>query len=268
MVKCHKGLARIEKIRELNETRENWVNNDLYKLLFDKDLLIAAYESIKSKQGNMTQGVTGTTLDGFSIREVEKIISKLRDESFTFSPARRVLIPKGNGKSRPLGIAPPTEKVVQKAMEIILSAIYEPNFSEHSHGFRPNRGCHTALKEIKNTWTGTVWFVEGDIKSYFDEIDHHKLIGILRKKISDERFINLIWKSLRAGFMITHGESKKDNPQRLTSKKGLYFRNTNQGTPQGSILSPILANIFLHEFDRKVDSWCEESPCVRLVVTP
>jgi group II intron reverse transcriptase/maturase len=258
MVKCHKGLARIEKIRELNETRTNWVNKDLYKLLLDKDLLIAAYESIKSKQGNMTRGLTGTTLDGYSLEVVEATISELRDESFNFSPARRVMIPKSNGKSRPLGISPPTEKVVQKAMEIILSAIYEPTFSEHSHGFRPSKGCHTALKVIKDNWTGTVWFIEGDIQNYFDDINHQKLVKILRKRISDERFLNLIWKSLRAGVMVTHSESKDAKPQRLNRKKGLSFRSTSQGTPQGSIISPILANIFLHEFDQKVDEWAEE----------
>ncbi|AKO77651.1 hypothetical protein EN12_23750 [Vibrio cholerae] len=258
MVKCHKGLARIEKIREINESKTNWVNKNLYKLLLDRELLITAYESIKSKQGNMTQGVDGKTLDGFSMGVIDNIIAKLSDESFIFSPARRVLIPKANGKTRPLGIAPPVEKVVQKAIEIILTAIYEPSFSAHSHGFRPERGCHTALKEIKDTWTGTVWFVEGDIKSYFDEINHHKLIEILRKRINDERFLNLIWKSLRAGYLVTSGVQAKSKPQMRLSTKGLQFRATSEGTPQGSIISPILANIYLHEFDTKVEEWCME----------
>jgi len=232
------GIERIKKIQEINRENPEWVNDGLYKLLLKEDTLMVAYEMMKSKTGNMTSGVTGETLDGFSKLNIKSTIEQLSNESFQFSPAKRSMIPKANGKTRPLGIAPPREKIVQFGIKMILEAIYEPNFSDDSHGFRPNRGCHTALRQIRNTWSGTSWIVEGDIKSFFDEIDHNVLIKILRKKIKDERFISLIWKTLRAGYSLNG-----------------TFHKTMMGTPQGSIVSPMLANIYLSEFDQKVEEW-------------
>ncbi|CAM4322469.1 Reverse transcriptase domain-containing protein [Vreelandella rituensis] len=225
------GLRRIEKLRQLNTANGEWVNRDVYRLLLKEDVLIAAYETIKSKAGNMTPGSNGKTLDGTSLASLRRTIERLKDESFQFSPSRRVDIPKRNGKTRPLGIAPPNEKIVQKAIEMILTAIYEPSFSESSHGFRPERGCHTALKQVM-TWSNVKWIVEGDIKGFFDAISHKKLIDILRKKIIDERFINLIWKSLRAGYVTFDGSISGAN------KKGT-FHNSLKGTPQGSIVTPL-----------------------------
>ncbi|MBM5447593.1 hypothetical protein J7898_04560 [Vibrio parahaemolyticus] len=235
------GIERIKKIHELNAKNPKWVNRDLYKLLLKEDVLITAYEMMKSKDGNMTKGITNGNIDGFSLTKVDTLIRRLKDESFAFSPARRVEIPKANGKTRPLGIAPPTEKVVQYGMKMILEAIFEPTFSDDSHGFRPKRGCHSALQNVRHTWTGVTWIVEGDIKSFFDEIDHHKLIDILRTRIDDEKFINLVWKALRAGFVLNG-----------------TFHATDKGTPQGSIVSPMLANIYLDVFDQKVNDWKEE----------
>jgi len=235
------GIERIQKIHDLNLKDPTWRNSNLYKLLLKEDVLITAYEMMKSKEGNMTKGITGESLDGFSKQKVETLIRRLKDESFMFSPARRVEIPKANGKTRPLGIAPPVEKVVQYGMKMILESIFEPSFSDDSHGFRPKRGCHSALRNVRYTWTGVTWIIEGDIKSFFDEIDHHRLIEILRTRIDDERFINLVWKALRAGYL----------------SKGT-FHSTDMGTPQGSIVSPILANIYLDIFDKKVNDWKEE----------
>lgn len=196
------GLHRIAKVQELNTRDPHWVNRDVYRLVFNEDVLIAAYESIKSKPGNMTPGATGDTLDGTSLEVIRNIAYALRDESFSFTPARRVEIPKSNGKTRPLGIAEPKEKIVQKAMEMVLSAIYDPTFSPHSHGFRANKGCHSCLQEIRNTWAGSRWFIEGDIKGFFDNIDHQVLTEILRERIADERFVGLVWKALRAGILV------------------------------------------------------------------
>ena len=165
----------------------------------------------------------------------------MKDESFSFRGARRVLIPKANGKTRPLSVAPPTDKVVQEVMRMILEAIYEPTFSNNSHGFRAGKSCHTALKQIRDTWSGVAWVIEGDIKGCFDNINHTKLIRVLEARIKDERFLNLIRKALNAGYF--------DN--------GAYFSGT-IGTPQGSIISPILANVFLHQLDQKMEELIKE----------
>jgi retron-type reverse transcriptase len=181
------------------------VNHDLYRLLYKPDLYEVVYEEMKSAPGNMTAGVDGKTLDGFSIKTIMGLIDSLKDESFQFKPAKRTYIPKANGKMRPLGIPSPRDKIVQGVIHMILEAIYDspqgPYFLETSHGFRSGRSCHSALRVFREKWTGMVWIVEGDIKACFDEIDHHTLVGLIRRKIHDERFINLLWKALRAGYL-------------------------------------------------------------------
>lgn len=232
------GLARLSKLRELNANPE-WENSDLYRLMYKSDLYILAYERIKSSPGNMTAGTDGDTIDGFSMQSIENIIRTMKDQSFTFTRARRKYIPKANGKLRPLGIPSPKDKVVQEVIRLILESIYDgdtPSFKDTSHGFRSGRGTHSCLKVIRG-WHSVSWFIEGDIKSCFDLIDHSRLIEILRKRIKDERFLELIWKALRAGYMEGH-----------TPMDSLA------GTPQGSVVSPILANIFLHELDAYVDA--------------
>lgn len=236
----HKDLNRLEVLRQKNANPE-WVNDELYRLMYKPDLYVVAYERLKSKPGNMTPGPDGSTLDGFSMKSIERIISSMRDESFVFSRARRVLIPKAKGGTRPLGVAPPRDKVVQEVMRVILESIYDSphgsSFSESSHGFRPGRGCHTALKAIRHQWSGVTWIVEGDVKAAFDNIDHDILINVLRKRISDERFLRLIRKALTAGYY----EFRRPVDSVI-------------GTPQGSVLSPILCNVFLNE----LDTFCEE----------
>ena len=233
------ALLRLEALRKCN-TDPNWVNADLYRLLYKTDLYVVAYEKIKSAPGNMTPGTDGVRLDGFSMDVIDDIVATLRDESFQFKPSRREYIPKANGKMRPLGIPSPRDKIVQEVIHMTLEAIYDspkgPTFRDCSHGFRPGRGTHTALREFRTKWSGVAWIIEGDIKACFDEIDHHVLVSLLRKRISDDRFISLIWKAIRTGYLW------KKEP-----------RGSFVGTPQGSVASPILANIYLHELDLFVE---------------
>lgn len=231
------GVAKIRKIAELCKANPEFIVKDkLYRLLYDKNLYLIAYNKLKSNRG--TPGIVPTTLDGMSMEVIEGIISKLRLGSFDFQRK----MPKANGKQRPLTIAPPRDKLVQECMRMILEAIFEPSFSECSHGFRPNhpeggcnRSCHTALRSINQKFGMATWLIEGDISNCFPSISHNLLLNILKARIKDERFIDLIRKSLKAGYF----EFKK-------------FSHSVAGTPQGSIISPILANIFLDKLDKFV----------------
>jgi nicotine oxidoreductase len=236
-----KCLERLEVIRKLNGENREWVNDDLYRLMFRKDMYVLAYERLKSIPGNMTPGTDDETLDGFSEEEIDKIIEQMRNESYQCKPVREAFIPKANGKLRRLGIPCPRDKIVQEVVRIILEAVYDsphgPYFSECSHGFRRSKSCHSALREIQKKWSGMIWLIEGDIKSCFDDIDHHILVDVLRKKIKDERFLSLIWKFLKAGYL----DLERARHDSLA------------GTPQGGIVSPILSNIYLHELDEFVE---------------
>ena len=212
----------------------------LYRLFFNEELFMVAYERIKSKPGNMTPGSDGKTIDGMSLERINALISSLKDESYIPNPAKRVYIPKKNGKLRPLGIPTIEDKLVQEVARMILEAIYEGYFEDTSHGFRPSRSCHTALNSLQKRFTGSRWFIEGDIKGFFDNIDHSVLVDILRKRIADERFIRLIWKFLRAGYL-----------------EIWHYHNTYSGAPQGGIVSPILANIYLDQFDKYMAEYAE-----------
>lgn len=213
----------------------NYYFDKLYRILYNPQMYIKAYANIYKNDGSATSGIDNVTADGFKEEIIEKIIETLKDESYQPKPALRVYIPKKNGKKRPLGIPAFTDRIVQEICRMILEAIYEPKFSEHSHGFRPNKSCHTALSEISRLYTGVNWFIEGDIKEFFDNIDHTVIISILRKSIRDEKFIRLMWKFLRAGYV-----------------EDFKFNKTFSGTPQGGIISPILANIYLNELDEYV----------------
>ncbi len=232
--------ARLEFLRKANRNRQ-WRNHDLYRLLYKPDLYLLAYERIKSKPGNLTPGSDGTTLDGFSLEMIDELIQEMRTEHFHFKPVRTTFIPKPNGRHRKLGIPCIRDKIVQEALRLILEAIYDSPYGAYfhasSHGFRPNRSCHTALREYRHKWSAVNWIIEGDIRACFDELDHHVLVTILHKKIHDERFLNLIRKLLTAGYMDLHG----------TKQASLA------GSPQGGILSPILSNAYLHELDEFVE---------------
>lgn len=231
------GLDRLTKLSQLNAD-PSWINEDLYRLMYRVELYITAYEAIKSQPGNMTPGTDRTTLDGTSIEKtIKPIIDAIKSEQYQFSKGRRIYIPKSSGTGmRPITIAPPREKMVQEVIRMILEAIFDSEngstFLDCSHGFRRGKGTHTALETIRKGWVGTRWIIEGDIKGCFDSIDHHVLMNLLRRRIKDERFLNLIWKALRAGYM-----------------EGATSFDQDVGSPQGSIISPILANIYLHELD-------------------
>lgn len=213
-------------------TNVNYHYQRLYRNLYNPEFYLLAYQRIQAKQGNMTAGADGKTIDGMGMKRIKNLIEKLKDYSYQPKPAQRTYIPKANGKMRPLGIPSFDDKLVQEVVRLILESIYEPTFCNTSHGFRPKRSCHTALQHIKRNYTGVKWFVEGDIKGCFDNIDHHVLVQILRRRIADEHFIGLIWKFLKAGYM-----------------ENWVYHNTYSGTPQGSLISPILANIYLNELD-------------------
>ncbi len=215
----------------------------LYRNLYNPEFYLQAYQNIYATEGNMTQGTDGLTIDGTGTRRIEKLTASLKNYSYKPHPARRTYIPKANNpeKMRPLGIPSFDDKLLQEVIRMILESIYEKTFSAHSHGFRPNRSCHTALLELKTRFTGVKWFVEGDIKGCFDNVDHQILMGLLRRRIKDEHFLGLIWKFLKAGYM-----------------ENWTYHNTLSGTPQGSIISPILANIYLHELDRYMESYAKE----------
>lgn len=213
-------------------SKRDYVFDRLYRNLYNPDFYVKAYANIYKNDGSATAGVDGQTASNFSEKLINDTIEEMKNESYKPQPALRVYIPKKNGNKRPLGIPTFIDRVVQEICRMIIEAIYEQKFDDSSHGFRPKRSCHTALSDIDRTYTGANWFIEGDIKGFFDNIDHHILIELLRKTIKDEKFIRLMWKFLKAGYV-----------------EDFRFNKTYTGTPQGGIISPILANIYLHELD-------------------
>ncbi|HET9000622.1 MAG TPA: reverse transcriptase domain-containing protein [bacterium] len=210
----------------------------LYRCLFNPELYLRAYGKIYRNDGALTPGTTAETVDGMSLAKIQAIIEALRDERYRWTPARRVYInKKGSAKKRPLGLPSWSDKLLQEVIRSLLEAYYEPQFSARSHGFRPRRGCHTALQEIQRGWAGTVWFVEGDISQCFDRLDHAIMHGILAEKIHDNRFLRLIDGLLQAGYL----------------EEWHHFA-TLSGSPQGGIVSPILANIYLDRLDQFIET--------------
>ena len=210
---------------------------NIYRLLYNRNLYLRAYGRLYSNQGAMTKGTTAETVDGMSLVKIDRIIDELRYERFRWTPVRRVNIPKPNGTTRALGIPTWTDKLLQEVIRMILEAYYEPQFSDRSHGFRPDRGCHTALSNVVNHWTGVRWFVEGDIKGCFDNIDHEVMLSVLGEKLHDNRFLNLLKYLLKAGYL-----------------EDWKYGRTLSGTPQGGVVSPILANVYLDRLDRFVEN--------------
>src|SRR6266568_3297922 len=193
----------------------------LYRQMFNGDLYLLAYGNIYSNAGAMTPGASEETADGMSEEKIEQITGLMRREKYRFSPARRVYIPKKNGKLRPLGMPSWSDKLVGEVVRLLLEAYYEPQFSDNSHGFRRERGCHTALRKIDDTWTGTTWFIEGDISDCFGSLDHEILLGILAEKIHDQRFLRLIRNMLKAGYL-----------------EDWEYHETLSGCPQGGVVTP------------------------------
>lgn len=230
----------LKSLEEQSQNNSEYKFSRIYRILYNPDFYMEAYRSIAKSQGSMTVGADGLTLDDMSTSRINRIIASLKDHSYQPNPARRVYIAKKNNpeKKRPLGIPSTDDKLVQEVVRMILEAIYEPGFSTYSHGFRPKCSCHTALQEIQTLFTGAKWVIEGDIKACFDSFDHHVLIDILRRRIHDEHFIGLMWKFLKAGYM-----------------EQWEYHSTFSGTPQGSGMSPILANIYLSELDSFIENY-------------
>jgi group II intron reverse transcriptase/maturase len=208
----------------------------LYRQMFNPQLFLMAYGRIYANKGAMTPGVTGETVDGMSLAKIETIIDALRHERYRWQPVKRVYIPKKNGKRRPLGLPTWSDKLVAEVVRLLLEAYYEPQFSDRSHGFRPRRGCHSALREVVDVWKGTHWFIEGDISDCFGSLDHEVMTSILAEKIHDGRFLRLIQAMLKAGYL-----------------EDWRWNATLSGAPQGGVASPILSNIYLDRLDQYVE---------------
>jgi len=211
--------------------------DELYRQLFNPHLYLMAYGRTYSNHGAMTPGACGETVDGMSVAKIGHIIEAMRHERYRFRPVRRAYIPKPGGKKRPLGLPSWSDKLVGEVIRLLLEAYYEPRFSDHSHGFRPRRGCHTALSEIANTWTGTTWFIEGDISDCFGTLDHQVMLATLSEKIRDNRFLRLVTQMLQAGYL-----------------EDWVWHATLSGAPQGGVTSPVLSNVYLDRLDKFVET--------------
>jgi group II intron reverse transcriptase/maturase len=210
---------------------------ELYRQMFNPQLYLLAYGRIYANKGAMTPGATQETVDGMSLEKIGRIIAAMRRERYRFTPVRRAHIPKKNGKTRPLGLPTWSDKLVGEVVRLLLEAYYEPVFSDRSHGFRPGRGCHTALTEVAHTWAGTTWFIEGDIADCFGSFDHQVMLSVLSEKICDNRFLRLISGLLTAGYL-----------------EDWVWEATLSGVPQGGVASPVLSNIYLHRLDVFVET--------------
>ena len=209
----------------------------VYRRIQDRELFLMAYGKLYANQGALTPGVNPQdTVDGMSLTKIDHILTLLQQGEYTWQAVRRVEIPKKNGKLRPLGLPGWRDKLLQEVIRTVLESYYEPQFSKHSHGFRPKRGCHTALRDIHHTWKGTTWFIELDIEGCFDQVNHEHLLGIIRRQVKDDRLLKLLREMLEAGYL-----------------EQWTYRKTYSGTPQGGVISPLLMNIYLNELDQFVE---------------
>ena len=233
----------LKSLEEQSRKDRGYIFDRLYRNLYNPEFYHEAYKNIAKSQGSMTAGADGMTLDDMTDARIARIIASLKDHSYQPNPARREYIAKQNNpaKKRPLGIPSTNDKLIQEIVRMMLNAIYEPTFLDNSHGFRPQKSCHTALLSVQANFNGVKWVIEGDIQACFDSFDHHVLIDILKRRIRDEQFIDLMWKMLRAGYM-----------------EQWVYHDTYAGTPQGSGVSPILANIYLSELDVFMENYKTE----------
>ncbi len=228
-------MKTLEIVRKLGE-RKLQVKR-MYRKIRDRELFIAAYGKLYANQGALTPGVDpADTVDGMSLKRIDRIIEQLAQGTYRWKPVRRVYIPKRNGQFRPLGLPGWNDKMVQEVIRMVLEAYYEPRFSPYSHGYRPGRGCHTALDQIRRHWRGVKWFIEVDIKGCFDNLNHQLILNLIERDIPDQRFLKLLQTMLQAGYV-----------------EDWQYHRTYSGAPQGGIISPLLSNIVLHELDRYVE---------------
>lgn len=234
-------LERLVAINKLSQKDPKWIHRDIFRLLYKDEIWIAAYEKIKSNKGALTPGSISVTMDGMSLKRLKKLKERVYAEKFNFKTVKLILIPRPDGKKRPLGLPTANDKIVQEVMRMILEAIYEPIFSKHSFGFRQGLGCHDALNHVEKRFRWVDYVVEGDIEQAYPTIDHHILINIIKKRVDDPRFIRLTWKLLKCGVLFE---------ERVTWSK--------TGVPQGSIISPLLANIYYNELDESIQAMMEQ----------
>jgi group II intron reverse transcriptase/maturase len=211
--------------------------DELYRQLFNPQLYLLAYGRIYSNKGAMTPGPDAETADGMTLGKIERIIDAVRHERYRFKPVKRHYIPKKDGTQRPLGLPSWSDKLLGEVIRLLLEAYYEPQFSDRSHGYRPGRGCHTALREVAVSWTGVTWFIEGDISRCFDRLDRSVMLDTLGEKIHDSRFRRLVGQMLQAGYL-----------------EDWVWNATLSGVPQGGVVSPILSNIYLDRLDKFVET--------------
>lgn len=209
---------------------------DIYRQFYNSELYLRSYARLYSNDGAMTPGANEETVDGMSVAKIEQLIEQLRYERHRWAAVKRIYIPKQNGKLRPLGLPSWSDKLLGDVIRQILEAYYDPQFSDRSHGFRPGRGCHTALREVLDTWKGTHWFIEGDISQCFASLNHEVLLSILKEKLHDNRFLRLIQNMLEAGYL-----------------ENWKWQATLSGCPQGSVVSPVLSNVYLDRLDKFVE---------------
>ena len=236
-----KKLERLVAINKLSQKDPKWIHKDIFRILYKDELWITAYEKLKSNKGALTPGSEPETMDGMSLERLKKLKEKVCSEEYTFKTVKLTFIPRPDGRKRPLGLPTANDKIVQEVMRMILEAIYEPTFSKLSFGFRPNLGCHDALNHVENKFRWVDYVIEGDIEQAYPTIDHHILINIIKKKVDDPRFIRLIWKLLSCGIL--------SEEQIIWSKTGVPPFARSAKAREGSIVSPLLANIYYNELD-------------------
>jgi retron-type reverse transcriptase len=220
-----------DKLRAISEVaRKGRKVKDLRRLMNHPDVWMQAYLNIQGNKGALTRGTDQTTMDGFSPERAANLVELIREKRYKPKPVRRAKIPtKVAGKKRPLGLPSADDKLVQEVVRLILERIYEPLFKDSSHGFRPKRSCHTALAPMTRTWTGTKWFIDIDIRGYFDNINRDILMKVLEKRIEDTQFLDLIRDMLKAGYV-----------------EDWQYHKTYSGTPQGGIVTLLT----------KLQTWC------------
>jgi len=247
------------QIMKTKVNKDGYKFKDLYRLMYDEDLYVFAYERIASNKGSQTSGVDDQTINCWDNNMLKGIISSMKENQYKWKPAKRIEIPKPNGKMRPIGIPTIRDRITEGAILVILEAIWAPELENpRSFGFIKGRCTSEVADILRNKIEGAKWIIEGDFTGAFDNVRHGSVMKELSSRISDKRFLDLIKRRLMAGYMVEHKTLK--NPTKKRSKWGkkeyvktYTLHKPSIGTPQGGILSPFLFNRALDHFDRCMD---------------